>query len=87
MFHRREKTGGEVGSLSDPEIRIPSAEKSKEEEKEKCIYDPNPVSSPPFKHRRQWKPVRKSFLETFSLCLQVKQDLGFKGGGVRVGDC
>ena len=27
------------------------------------------------------------FLENFSLCLQVKQDLGFKGGGVRVGDC
>ena len=27
------------------------------------------------------------FSGNISLCLQVKQDLGFKGGGVRVGDC
>ena len=37
------------------------------------------------------KPImetsQKIFSGNISLCLQVKQDLGFKGGGVRVGDC
>ena len=39
-----------------------------------CIYDPNSVSPPPFKHPRHWGSFWK-------LCLQVKQDLRFKGGG------
>ena len=63
------------GSLSDPEIRIPSHRNPRRDAFMILIQFP----LPPFKQPQQWKYFWKLF--SFSLCLQVKQDLRFKGGG------
>ena len=78
MFHGR-KDGRSLchrGSLSDPEIRIPSHRNPRRDAFMILIQFP----LPPFKQPQQWKYFWKLFL---FLCLQVKQGLRFKGGGGR----
>ena len=66
----REKRSLLSGKFVWPRNQNPFTQKSEKG----CIYDPNSVSSPPFKHPQQTESFWK-------LCLQVKQDLRFKGGG------